>query len=446
MTAAPSTPHAAAPATATAEPAGAAITARATATASAPATATAPATAGAAITAALLAVLGLLSAIAPFATDLYLPAFPQMAEELGTGATTIQLTLTAFLLGVTAGQLVFGPLSDRFGRVPPLLAGAALMVAGGIATVLAPSVGVLVVARLAQGLGGAAGMVIGRAIISDLATGKAAARAFSLMMIVGGVAPVIAPVVGGFLVEPLGWRGILGIVLGLSVVMLVAVVAVVRESYPAERRLADRAERIASGSPLRALRSRAFLGYAAAFSFAFAVMMAYISASPFLYQDMMGLDSTGYGLAFGVNALALMVVSGLSAKAAETRDVRLLLVLGVLLVLASTLVLALMVVLGLPTGWLAVPLFTAVGSMGLVFGNATALALDAVPAAAGAASAVLGALQFGLAALVSPLVSIGGASAVPLAAVMVACAVVSAFALVSALGWRTVGARVREAV
>ncbi len=407
----------------------------------------APPAAGAAITAALLAVLGLLSAIAPFATDLYLPAFPQMAEELGTGATTVQLTLTAFLLGVTAGQLVFGPLSDRFGRVPPLLAGAVLMVAGGVATVLAPSVGVLVLARLAQGLGGAAGMVIGRAIIADLATGKAAARAFSLMMIVGGVAPVIAPVVGGFLVEPLGWRGILGIVLGLSVVMLVAVVAVVRESYPAERRLADRAERIASGSPLRALRSREFLGYAAAFAFAFAVMMAYISASPFLYQDMMGLGATGYGLAFGVNALALVVVSALSAKAAQSRDVRLLLVLGVLLVLASTLVLGLMVVLGLPAGWLALPLFTAVGSMGLVFGNATALALDAVPpAAAGAASAVLGALQFGLAALVSPLVSIGGATAVPLAAVMVTCAVIAAFALVSALGWRTVGARVRAGV
>ncbi len=140
------------------------------------------------ITTPLLLVLGLLSAVAPFATDLYLPAFPQMATELATSATTVQLTLTAFLVGVTAGQLVFGPLSDRFGRVPPLVAGAVLCVIASAVAVFAPNVAVLVAARLFQGLGGAAGMVIGRAVISDLSTGKAAARAFSLMMIVGGVA------------------------------------------------------------------------------------------------------------------------------------------------------------------------------------------------------------------------------------------------------------------
>ncbi|WP_082105489.1 multidrug effflux MFS transporter [Demequina subtropica] len=385
--------------------------------------------AGEGITAALLGVLGLLSAIAPLATDLYLPAFPQMAQDLTTGATSIQLTLTAFLLGVTAGQLVFGPLSDRFGRMPPLIAGAALMVVAGIATVAAPTVGVLVAARLLQGLGGAAGMVIGRAIISDRATGTAAASAFSLMMIVGGVAPVIAPVLGGVLVEPLGWRGILGIVVALSVVMLVAILAVVRESYPASRRVADRAERLASGSPLRALRSRRFLGYSATFAFSFAVMMAYISASPFLYQDMMGLDETAYGLAFGANALGLMVVSGASAKLATTHDVRRLLAIGIGLTLAASLAVGLLVAFAAPTGWLALPLFVAVSSLGLVFGNATALALGAVPLAAGVGSAVLGAFQFGLAALVSPLVSIGGATAAPLAITMVACAGIAAIAL-----------------
>ncbi|WP_062517511.1 multidrug effflux MFS transporter [Demequina gelatinilytica] len=388
--------------------------------------------AGEGITAALLGVLGLLSAIAPLATDLYLPAFPQMTADLGVGATSIQLTLTAFLLGVTAGQLVFGPLSDRFGRIPPLLAGAALMVVAGVATVLAPTAGVLVAARLLQGLGGAAGMVIGRAIISDLAVGKAAASAFSLMMIVGGVAPVVAPVLGGVLVDPLGWRGILAIVVALSVIMVVAIVAVVRESYPAERRLADRAERLASGSPLRALRSRTFVGYTASFSFAFAVMMAYISASPFLYQDMMGLGEATYGLAFGLNALGLMVVSGVSARLAATHEVRRLLTIGIGTTLGATLALALMVAVGTPTGWLALPLFVAVSSLGLVFGNATALALGAVPLAAGVGSAVMGALQFGLAALVTPLVSLGGASAVPLALVMLTCAATAMLALVLA--------------
>ncbi len=385
------------------------------------------------ITTALLLVLGLLSAVAPFATDLYLPAFPQMTTELHTSATTVQLTLTAFLVGVTAGQLVFGPLSDRFGRVPPLVAGAALCVLASVAAVLAPNVGVLIVARLLQGLGGAAGMVIGRAVISDLASGRAAARAFSLMMIVGGVAPVVAPLLGGLLTAPLGWRGLLTIVLGLSVAMLVAVLAVVRETHLRSRRDALRAERAGSGSPVRALRSPAFIGYTAVFGFAFAVMMAYISASPFLYQDMLGLGTVGYGVAFGCNALALMGVSILSAKLTATRSVVGVLSVGIGLVTASTVAFGLLVVTGAPVFWLAVPLFTAVGSLGLVLGNATALALGAVPSAAGSASAVLGALQFGLAALVSPLVSIGGSTtAGPLAVVMLAAAVVSVVALLLA--------------
>ena len=159
------------------------------------------------LSAGLLITLALLSAVAPFATDLYLPAFPAMVTDLHTSPTAVQLTLTAFLLGLASGQLVFGPLSDRFGRVKPLVIGAAVCVLASLAAVLAPSIEVLVAARFAQGLTGAAGMVIGRAIISDLATGRAAARAFSLMMIVAGVAPIVAPLAGGFLVEPLGWRG-----------------------------------------------------------------------------------------------------------------------------------------------------------------------------------------------------------------------------------------------
>ncbi|MDI9892827.1 multidrug effflux MFS transporter [Rhodococcus sp. IEGM 1404] len=386
----------------------------------------------------LLLVLGLLSAVAPFATDLYLPAFPQMTTDLTASATAVQLTLTAFLVGVTAGQLVFGPLSDRFGRVPPLVFGAALCVVASVVAVFAPNVGVLIAARLFQGLGGAAGMVIGRAVISDLATGKSAARAFSLMMLVGGVAPVVAPLLGGLLTGPLGWRGLLGIVLGLSVAMFVSVLVVVRETHLRTRRDALRAERAASGSPLRALRSRAFLGYTMVFAFGFAVMMAYISASPFVYQNMLGLDTVGYGLLFGLNALALMAVSVLSSKLTATRSVESVLTLGLALVTASTIAFAILVFSGAPALWLAVPLLTAIGSLGLVFGNATALALGAVPQVAGSASAVLGALQFGLAALVSPLVGVGGEdTAAPLAIVMLAAAVVAVVALAITRGRST---------
>lgn len=382
------------------------------------------------ITIGLLVTLALLSAVAPFATDLYLPAFPQMVDDLHTSPTSVQLTLTAFLLGLAAGQLIFGPLSDRFGRVKPLVIGAAICVAASLVAVLAPSIEVLVGARLAQGLTGAAGMVIGRAIISDLATGRAAARAFSLMMIVGGVAPIAAPLAGGFLVGPLGWRGALAVILVLVIAMLVAALAVIRETHTEERRARLREEKATAGSPLRDLMQRAYVGHLCAFGFAFgfafAVMMAYISASPFVYQTMMGLSSARYGAMFGVNAFGLLLMSALSARLTSHREPRAIAGVGLGAILAAGIAVLALALLDVPAGWLAAPLFVAVAAMGLVFGNTTALALSAVPRAAGTASAALGATQFLLAAAATPLVSLGGEhTAVPLGVAMVCCAAIA---------------------
>jgi DHA1 family bicyclomycin/chloramphenicol resistance-like MFS transporter len=263
-------------------------------------------------------------------------------------------------------------------------------------------------------------LVIGRAVISDVATGKAAARAFSLMMLVGGVAPVIAPLAGGFLVGPIGWRGALAVILVISTVMLLAVLLVVRETHTEHRRAELRSSRAASGSPLRDLTSRTYLGHAAAFCGAFATMMAYISASPFIYQTMMGLSAGEYGAMFGVNALALLGTSALSARLTAKHDVRLLAGIGLVVGLGATVTLLALATSGVGAGWLALPLLVTVGSMGLVFGNTTALALGAARRAAGTASAFLGATQFGLAAAVTPLVSIAGeGTAVPAAIVMV---------------------------
>ncbi|MDG4663824.1 multidrug effflux MFS transporter [Mycobacterium sp. 236(2023)] len=378
------------------------------------------------ITTGLLVTLALLSAVAPFATDLYLPAFPAMVDDLHTSPTNVQLTLTAFLIGLAAGQLIFGPLSDRFGRVKPLVVGAAVCVAASLVAVIAPTIEVLIAARLAQGLTGAAGMVIGRAIISDLATGRAAARAFSLMMIVGGVAPIAAPLAGGFLVGPLGWRGSLAVILALVVAMLVAALVVIRETHTEERRARLRDEKATAGSPLRDLTRRTYVGNLLAFGFAFAVMMAYISASPFIYQTMMGLSSAEYGAMFGVNAFGLLLMSALSARLTRQREPRAVAAVGLAAILAASVAVLLLAVSGAAAGWLALPLFVAVAGMGLVFGNTTALALSSAPRAAGAASAVLGATQFLLAAAVSPLVSLGGEhSAAPLGIVMVCAATVA---------------------
>jgi DHA1 family bicyclomycin/chloramphenicol resistance-like MFS transporter len=410
-----------------------------TETADAPSASAPPSTpATRAITTPLLLTLGLLSAVAPLSTDLYLASFPQMASDLGASTTQVQLTLTAFLAGLTVGQLVFGPLSDRLGRFRPLLVGSVLFVAASVAAAFAPSIGFLITARVVQGLAGAAGTVIARAIISDRAHGPAAASAYSLMMIVGGVAPVIAPVAGGALAGAIGWRGLLGIVLAMAVLMLVSVLAVVRESLPPVRRLRMRALRArdaARGTDTGAasmFRSRTFVGWTLTFAFSFAVMMAYISASPFLYQDLMGFGTTGYGIAFGVNAFALMVVSMISAKLTARIAPDVLVRVGLVAISASVAAALVIVLVGAPIITLMVPIFCAVASEGLIFGNATALALDGVPQVAGSASAVLGALQFGLGAVVSPLVSIGGANALPLVLVMAVCAVVAVIGMLVA--------------
>jgi MFS transporter, DHA1 family, multidrug resistance protein len=379
--------------------------------------------------------LALLSAVAPFAADLYLPAFPTMVADLHTSATAVQLTLTAFLLGLAAGQLLFGPLSDRYGRVRPLVVGAAVCVIASAITVFAPTIETLVAARFVQGFAGAAGMVIGRAVIADLASGKAAARAFSLMMIVGGVAPVVAPLAGGFLIGPIGWRGALAVILALSTLMLAAVLFVVRETHNEHRRAEMRSARAELGSPILDLIGRVYVGHVVSFCGAFATMMAYISASPFIYQSMMGLSAGQYGVMFGVNALALLSTSALSARLATRYEPRRVASAGLAAVSVATVTLLILAVSGAPAGWLALPLLVTVGSMGLVFGNTTALALGAAPRAAGTASAVLGAAQFGLAAAVTPLVSIGGeGTAVPAAIVMV-CA--SSLALVGFVNARS---------
>lgn len=368
-----------------------------------------------------MTVLAILAAAAPFATDLYLSAFPAMATDLDTDATAIQLTLTAFLVGLAAGQLLFGPLSDRLGRRGPLLWGAAIFVVSSIAAVIAPTIELLLIARLVQGLSGAAGMVIGRAIISDVARGDAAARAFNLMMIVGGVAPAVAPLAGSALVDTIGWRGVLAVLAAIAVVMLVAAAVIVRDTLPLERRGAARPR-----GGLRALTSRTYLAATATFAFSFAVMMAYIAASPFVYQEVIGMNALTYGLAFGTNAVGLIVTSAIATRMLRTLSTRRVLSFGVSALVASTALLS-VVIIAAPRAWLCVPIFLAVASLGFILGPATAIALGAVPTAAGLGSAVLGTAQFGLAGIVSPLVGLGGRlDVVPMGVVMLTLALLAA--------------------
>ena len=377
----------------------------------------------------IIATLALLAAVAPLAIDMYLPAFPEMSVEFDTSASAVQLTLTTFLVGLALGQLVFGPLSDRYGRRPLLLIGTAACAVFSAGAALAPSIELLAAARFVQGFAGAAGIVLGRAVISDRARGAAAARLFSLLVVINAVAPVIAPLLGGVVVTNFGWRGVFWVLTVLSALMFVCVLALVSETLPKELRTTGGAAAML-GEARNVLRNRRYVGFTLAYAFAFGVMFAYISASPFVLQNVHGLSTAWYTVVFTVNAVGLVIFSvangGVVAKLGDRVTLR----IGLTLLAVFSTVMLINALAG-PVLWITlIALWCTMASLGLVIANATTLALGEARQAAGTGSAVLGALQFLLAAAISPLVGIGGeGTALPMAIAMVVSALIALSAL-----------------
>lgn len=369
-------------------------------------------------------ILALLTAVGPLSVDMYLPDLPAMTTEFGAAPSTTQMTLMTFMVGMATGQLV-GPLSDRWGRRPLLLAGTVLCTCAGVACALAPSVELLAMFRFLQGFGGAAGVVLSRAIVSDRAEGAAAARIFSLMMIINGAAPIAAPLIGGGLSGLIGWRGVFWILTGLAAVMVLGATFVLSETHPASARSTT-----GRGSTLRegknVLGNRHYIGYTLAFAFGFSVMFAFISASPFVLQTILGLSTVGNGIAVAANAFGLLAMNAVNAKIVGRFGQRRLLATGVGLLLSFSILVLADAIIG-PTIWVMLPLlWCTVSSLGLVVANSTSLALDQVRRLAGTGSAMLGLLQYTLAAIVSPLVGVAGsATAVPMAITMAVCALVA---------------------
>lgn len=369
--------------------------------------------------AALIGVLALLTAVAPLATDMYLPAFPRMAEDLHTSAAGIQLTLTAFLVGLGVGQLFIGPLSDATGRRRPLLIGSLVCLAAGIVCAVAPNVAVLAGARFVQGLGGAAGIVLARAIISDTARGALAAKLLGIVMVISVIAPVVAPLTGGAVVTAGGWRAVFWVLSGLTVLMFAGAAVFARESLPESARTRGGFAATVRGARV-VLANRNYVGYLLTFCFAFAAMFAYISASPFVIQDVMGLSAGVYSMLFGLNALFIVITSAAAAALAGRVSYRIMIAAGLIVAAIATIGLLASVLAGTPTVPTLVCFAFFQGSLGLVFSNATALALAETGAHAGTGSAFLGFLQFALAAAVSPLVGLWGEDTARPMAVMMA--------------------------
>ena len=382
--------------------------------------------------ASLMTMLALLSALGPFAIDMYLPAFPQMMQDLNTSAASIQLTLTTFMLGMAIGQLVIGPLSDQFGRRKPLLIGAFVCLAASVLCAVAPNIESLIGMRFLQGFAGAAGVVLARAILSDSARGVHAAKQFGVLMAVGGIAPVLSPLAGGGVIAFAGWRGVFWALAVLNLLMVIGSIILVKESLPLERRSKGGVKELFATTG-RVLGNRNYLGFTFAFAFSMAAMFGYISASPFVYQNILGLDPTAFSLLFALNALGLTITSIVGVKLVGTLGPLRMTYIGVWgMVVFSAGLLAVVTVGNTPLFPTLVLIFLAISSMGFIFGNAAALATDQVKKYAGTGSAIMGALQFTLAAIASPLVGLAGEdSAVPMAIVMLVAGIIALLSLVA---------------
>ncbi|MET8068003.1 multidrug effflux MFS transporter, partial [Micromonospora sp. NPDC005313] len=339
----------------------------------------------------LLLLLGGLTAVGPLSLDMYLPAFPAMTRDLGADQAGIQLSLTTYLIGLAFGQLVTGPLSDRWGRRLPVLVGLVAYTVLTLACAAAPNAPLLAVARFAQGMAGGMGVVVARAVVRDLYAGRAAAKYFSRLILVFGVAPVAAPGAGSLVLRFGSWRAVFLVLAVIGAMLAVAAALRLPETLPAERRSTGGLR-----GTVRTMRSlladRVYLGYALTQGFAFAGLFAYISGSSFVFQDVFGVSMVVYSVIFGVNALALVALGQANARLLDRFSPRRLLV--------TMLVVGLVAAAGVLTGALAgslvvtaVPLFVFVGSIGMVMPNSTALALDAHARHAGTAAALMGGIQ-----------------------------------------------------
>lgn len=366
-------------------------------------------------------ILGALSAFGPLAVDFYLPGFPAIALAFGTDEKHLQLTLASYFLGLSIGQLAYGAVADRFGRRVPLLFGASLFTLASLACAFAPNLEWLIGARFVQALGGCAGMVIARAIVSDRCDAVQSAKVFSQLMLVMGLAPILAPMLGGLLVNLYGWQSIFISLTAFSALASIAVALGLPESMPATHPRQPLSGALTQYR--RLLGDRIFLGHALTGGIAMAGMFSYIAGSPFVFIKLYGVPPEHYGWLFGTNAAGFILVSQLNARLVGKKGPAFLLSRVIWMYLAAAL--ALLAIAGLRTEqlWpLLVPLFVCIACLGSITPNASACAMNGQWARAGSASALLGCLQFSVAAAAAALVGVlHDGTALPMALVICSC-------------------------
>lgn len=352
----------------------------------------------------LTLILGALSAFTPLAVDMYLPGLPTLERALATDAGKVQQTLSLFFLGLALGQLFYGPISDRFGRRGPLLVGNLLYIGASVICALAPNIDSLIAARFVQAVGSCAGLVISRAMVRDLFEPREGARVMSLLMLVMGVAPILAPLLGGYVLVWFDWHAIFWFLAIFAVVVMIASRLWLRETH-----VAQPDARLTIGSALRnygqLLGHRRFMGYTLASSLGMGGLFAYIAGSPFIFIDLFQVSPQAYGWIFGINAIGIIGFSQVNRALLRRFTLDEVLIVAVCVMAAAGIALVLMTVFrigGLFGLWL--PLFVYIASLGTVLPNAAASAMAGEAHRAGTAAALMGTLQFAVGAVTSGLV------------------------------------------
>jgi len=366
----------------------------------------------------LIVLLGSLSAFGPLSLDTYLPALPDLQSDFNTSTALAQLTLSACLLGLATGQIVAGSISDKFGRRLPLLFGLGLYAVASILCALAPSIWVLILARYIQGAAGGAGVVIARATVRDLHEGTAAAKFFSRLMLISGLAPILAPILGGQLLRFTDWRGVFFFLALVGVALLIAAAILLPETLAEERKqIGGLPHTLATLGSL--LRDRVFMGYALTMGFTGAALFGYIASSPFVLQEIYDISQQRFSVIFGTVAIGFIISSQINARLVGRIPLRRLLHGGLAVFALCGLLLFISVIIDLGLIGILLPLYAMMWTMGFIFPNSIALALTNYPHAAGSASAFLGLAQFATGALAAPLVGIAGEdTAIPMALII----------------------------
>ncbi|MRG87583.1 Bcr/CflA family efflux MFS transporter [Salinibacillus xinjiangensis] len=383
----------------------------------------------------LALLLGMLCMLGPFNIDMYLPSFPEIAEDMNAQQSLVQLSLTACLIGLAIGQLIVGPISDAKGRRKPILIFISLFSLASILCALAPNIIVLVIGRFLQGFTASAGIVLSRAVVRDVFTGKQLTKFFALLMVINATAPMIAPISGGtlLLLPFASWHTIF-VFLGILGVAIVFVVAFkLKETLPEEKRQPS-----SLGNSLRTmgglLKDRSFIGYAIVVGCIQGGSFAYVAGTPFVYQDIYHVSPQAFSILFGINGLAIITGSYLVGRLSDIFEERSILRVGVLGSTCANAVLLSMAIIKGPLFMIVIPIFIHMLSIGIILTSTFTLAMKNQGHRAGSASAFLGMLPLVVGAMVAPIVGIDETTAIPMATILFSCSFIGLVAFFGVTG------------